>query len=100
MPSYKLNEKADADFDRLYEWGIQTFGLSAARNYALGMITRFKAIAETPLLWPAVDDIKEGYRRSVFRAHSIYYRIEDDSVEIMRILGQEDVKTELERKPR
>lgn len=40
----------------------------------------------------------EGYRRSVYRAHAIYYQIEDDSIEIMRILGQEDVNTELESK--
>ena len=47
-------------------------------------------MAEQPQLHQAVDDIREGYRRSVCGVDSIYYRIVDDTVEIMCILGQQD----------
>lgn len=40
---------------------------------------------------PAVDDIRPGYRRSVCGVDSIYYRVVGDVVEIIRILGQQDV---------
>ena len=40
---------------------------------------------------PTVDEIREGYRRSVCGVDSIYYRVEGGIVEIMAILGQQDV---------
>jgi toxin ParE1/3/4 len=43
-------------------------------------------------LYPAVDDIREGYRRSVCGVDSIYYRIEGETVEIMAIIGRQDVE--------
>jgi len=48
-------------------------------------------LAERPLSYPAVDDIRVGYRRSVCGADSIYYRIEGEAVEIMAIIGQQDL---------
>jgi toxin ParE1/3/4 len=47
-------------------------------------------LAENPRLWPAVDHIRPGYRRSVYGRHSIYYRIDPDAIVIVRILGQQD----------
>lgn len=42
-------------------------------------------------MYQSVDDIRKGYRRSVCGVDSIYYRVVDGTVEIMRILGQQDV---------
>lgn len=91
MARYRLNEAADADLDRLYEYGVLTFGLTQADLYYDGLIQRFHELVETPRLWQAVDHIRAGYRRSVYKSHSIYYRIDGDDVEIMRILGYEDI---------
>ena len=94
MGSYKLNEDAVEDFERLFDYGIDIFGLEQAKHYADGLRHRFLEIAKTPLLWQAVDHIRAGYRRSVYESHSIYYRIDDDNVEIMRILGREDIENQ------
>ena len=96
MAAYKLNEEADEDLDRLYEYGVLSFGLDQADSYYDGLIERFCELAENPYLWQAVDYIRTGYRRSVFSSHSIYYRIDGDNVEVMRILGKQDPKKELE----
>lgn len=90
MASYKLNAKADEDLSRLYEYGILTFGLDTADRYYDGLIQRFGELVKSPLLWQSVDDIRAGYRRSVYGSHSIYYRIEGKEIIIMRILGKED----------
>ena len=96
MAAYKLNEEADEDLDCLYEYGVLSFGLDRADVYYDGLIERFCELADNPHLWQAVDYIRIGYRRSVFASHSIYYRIDGDNVEIMRILGKQDPKKELE----
>ena len=94
MP-YRLSRKADADLERLYEWGIDRFGLPQADSYYDTLLARFEEIAQGPLLWQSVDHIRAGYRRSVCGVHSIYYKIADDGVLIVRILGREDAEKAL-----
>ncbi|MDT0499179.1 type II toxin-antitoxin system RelE/ParE family toxin [Algiphilus sp. W345] len=95
MATYRLSNSADQDFDSLYVYGVLTFGLEQADAYAAGMQARFTQIAEKPRLYQAVDDIRPGYRRSVYGSHAIYYRIEDGGVLIVRILRGQDVSVAL-----
>jgi toxin ParE1/3/4 len=90
MASYRLSEKADEDLSRLYEYGILHYGRDRADRYYNGLIERFEELAENPRLWPAVDHIRPGYRRRVYGRHSIYYRIDPDTIVIVRILGRQD----------
>lgn len=90
MRRYELTDAADKDFERSFAYGIDTFGLDRALKYHDGMKRRFDALAEQPELYPAVDHIRKGYRRSVYGSHSIYYRIEAKHVVIVRILGRQD----------
>jgi len=92
---YRLSQKADADLARLYDWGIDNLGLNQADHYFDRLLTRFEEISQTPLLWQAVEHIRAGYRRSVCGAHSIYYRVEDNGILIVRILRSEDAETSL-----
>ncbi len=48
-------------------------------------------MAKQPYLYQAVDHIRKGYRHSVCGVDTIYYRIEGDTVEIMSVLGQQDI---------
>jgi toxin ParE1/3/4 len=69
--------------------------MNVADQYYDGLLARFDKIAESPQLWPAVDHIRAGYRRSVYVAHSIYYRIEATGVLIVCVLGREHPATSL-----
>ena len=95
MPTYKLNQAAAEDIEHLFEYGIDNFGVTAARSYVNGLTHHFKNIAETPLHYQVVEHIKIGYRRSVYRQHSIYYRINKLNVDIMRILRSENLSNAL-----
>ncbi len=90
MANYRLNNEALADLDRLYEFGISAFGLNQANEYYDGLIVHFQEIADQPKRYPAVDDIRKGYRRSMYVSHSIYYRIEGAGIVIVRVLGQQE----------
>ncbi|MCR9221071.1 MAG: type II toxin-antitoxin system RelE/ParE family toxin [Alphaproteobacteria bacterium] len=88
---YRLSREAEGDIARLYRFGVKTFGLAQADAYFDGLFERLHQIAETPQRYPSLDEIRAGYRRSVFAAHSIYFRLSPDGVvEIMRVLGRED----------
>ncbi|MBE9558765.1 MAG: type II toxin-antitoxin system RelE/ParE family toxin [Proteobacteria bacterium] len=90
MASYRLSDRALADLERLYERGVLNFGLRLADEYYDGLTARMQGIADHPELYPAVDYIRKGYRRSVYGVDSIYYRIEAQGVEIVRVLGRQD----------
>lgn len=90
MTKYRLSNLAKQDLIEIAKYGDQNFGVEQSDQYRDRLQNRFQLLAEQPLLFPAVDHIHAGYRRSVCGKHSIYYRIKDDVIEIMRILGQQD----------
>jgi len=91
MGTYRLSEAAKADLIRIYQRGLQEFGEVQADAYFNAFFERFELLADQPLAYPAVDNIRVGYRRSVCGADSIYYRVRGDIVEILAIIGQQDL---------
>ena len=91
MPNYRLSEAAKEDLIIIAQYGDENFGTVQSDHYRDQLKRRFLVIAERPSFFPAVDHIRAGYRRSVCGAHSIYYRVEGDGVEIIRIIGRQDI---------
>jgi len=91
MGNYRLSENAKADLTRIYRRGLREYGEAQADKYYQAFFERFEQLVEQPLLYQAVDDILPGYRRSVCGSDSIYYRIDGETVEIMAIIGQQDL---------
>ena len=75
MRKYRLVEAAKEDLISIAQYGDEHFGVAQSNRYRDQLKQRFSVLAETPLLYPAVDHIRDGYRRSVCGVHSIYYRI-------------------------
>jgi toxin ParE1/3/4 len=91
MAAYKLAQAARDDLQRIYAYGWEQWGETAADDYYNALFDRFEEIAERPNSYPAVDHIRKGYRRSVCGVDSIYYRVADNGiVEIMAILSSQD----------
>ncbi len=91
MGNYKLSEDAKADLRCIYRRGLREYGEAQADKYYNTLFDRFEQLAEQPLLYQAVDDIREGYRRSVCGVDSIFYRVDCGTVEIMAIIGKQDI---------
>jgi len=91
MARYRLSNEAKEDLIRIHHYGVEKFGLSHADRYFNAFFEYFDIIAERPFSFESVDFIKKGYRRCVCGSDSIYYRINKDTVEIMAIIGRQDV---------
>jgi len=91
MIKYKLSNEAKEDLIRIHQYGIKRFGVNQADKYFNSLFDHFEIIAKRPLSFEAVDFIKPGYRRCVCGVDSIYFRMSDDSVEIMTIIGRQDL---------
>ena len=91
--NYKLSNEAREDLIRIHHYGVKRFGESQADKYFDTFFKYFDIIAERPFSFQAVDYIKPGYRRCVCGSDSIYFRINDTVVEIMTIVGRQDLES-------
>jgi toxin ParE1/3/4 len=87
---YKLSKDAEADLIRIHQRGVRDYGEAQADAYFLAFFERFEQIAAQPDMYPSVDWIRVGYRRSVYGVDSIFYRVVHGIVEIMSIIGRQD----------
>jgi len=92
LSSYKLTANAKEDLYRIYEYGVTTFGEQQADTYFARLTDAFANITYNPLLYPAVDHIRPGYRRCPCGSDSIYYRIKATHVEIVAIIKGQNVE--------
>ena len=93
MAKYRLSNEAKEDLIRIHHYGVEKFGVSQADKYFDTFFEYFEIIAQRPFSFESVDYIKTGYRRCVCGSDSIYYRINKDVVEIMAIVGKQDINT-------
>ncbi|RLD44496.1 MAG: type II toxin-antitoxin system RelE/ParE family toxin [Bacteroidetes bacterium] len=93
MNNYRLSNEAKEDLIRIHHYGIEKFGVVQADKYFDSFFDCFDSIALRPFSFEAVNYIKVGYRRCVCGADSIYYKIIDGVVEIMVIIGRQDLNS-------
>ena len=94
MADYDLvvSETADQHLENIYRYGFKNFGPRIADEYMLAIIDQFDLICDNPELYPNVEDLLPNLRRCVCNKHSIYYRIIGDTVEIMAVIGRQDIE--------
>ena len=91
MAKYRLSNEVKEDLIRIHHYGVEKFGISQADKDFDTLFEYFDIIAQRPFLFESVDYIKKGYKRCVCGSDSIYYRLNSDIVEIMAIIGRQDV---------
>ncbi|MEL6304443.1 MAG: type II toxin-antitoxin system RelE/ParE family toxin [Bacteroidota bacterium] len=95
MAKYRLSTEAKNDLIRIHHYGVEKFGVTQADKYFESFFMQFDSIAERPFSFEKVDYIKPGYRRCVCGVDSIYFRINKNIVEIMAIVGRQDLEMKL-----
>ena len=96
MAEYKLSNEAREDLIRIHQYGVEKFGMAQADKYYNTFFEYFDIIAQQPFSFESIDYIRKGYRRCVCGSDSIYYRINNGIVEIMAIVGRQDLMKILE----
>lgn len=91
MAKYRLSEEAKEDLIRIYRYGVERFGEQQAEKYYNSFFKYFEIISQRPYSFEAVDFIKQGYRRCICGSDSIYYKINEKTIDIMTIMGRQDL---------
>jgi toxin ParE1/3/4 len=93
MDKYRLSNQAKEDLIRIHHYGVEKFGVTQADKYFETFFDYFDIIAQRPFSFESVDYIKTGYRRCVCGSDSIFYKINNEVVEIMAIIGRQDLNS-------
>jgi toxin ParE1/3/4 len=91
MADYRLSNAAKEDLIRIHHYGVGRFGVIQADKYFNAFFDYFEMIAERPYSFESVDYIRKGYRRCPCASDTIYFKITDNVVEIMAIIGMQDL---------
>ena len=88
MAGFSLRPQAVADLEEIWNHSTENWGELQAERYLRLINKHFRKIADNPDLGPSCDGIREGYRRRRVARHTIFYRMSDDRVEVVRILHE------------
>lgn len=91
MAKYRLSNEAKEDLIRIHQYGVERFGMAQADKYFNAFFECFDSISKRPFSFESVEYIKKGYRRCVCGSDNIYFKVNDDIVEIMAIVGRQDL---------
>ena len=90
---YLISKEAKDDLKRIYHFGYLEFDEQQTDDYFHRFFAAFQKMANNPLHYESVDHIRLGYRRYPYNSDTIYYRLNNTKVEIMAILGGQDLDT-------
>ncbi len=88
MGVYKVSRKAEMDLAKMYEYGIETFGLMQSKGYLLGMHTLFQVLADNTNLGRDASEFILSLKRFSYKSHTIFYLATDIDILIVRVLNQ------------
>lgn len=95
MLKYRLSNEAKNDLIRIHQYGVKKFGMIQADKYFDSFFEYFETITQRPFSFEPVDYIKKGFRRCVCGTDSVFFKINDNIVEIMAIVGKQDLNEKL-----
>lgn len=95
MIKYRLSNEAKNDLIRIHHYGVKKFGMTQADMYFESFFEYFDIIAKRPFSFESVDYIKKDYRRCACGVDSIYFKVNENMVEIMAIVGRQDLNEKL-----
>ncbi len=88
MGVYKVSGKAETYITKMYEYGIESFGLKQAQTYLLGMHTLFQVLADNATLGRDASELMMSLKRFSCNSHTISYLASDIDILIVRVLNQ------------
>ena len=80
--------EADFDMESISNRSLAKFGLRKAKSYYIGLHGRFAEIAKGLVHFSDYSFVHLGLKRKNYGSHAIYYKIDSNTILILRVLYQ------------
>jgi len=85
---YKISRKAASDLEAIWLYTFENWSVEQADRYYNLIIDEIKYLANNPKVGKDYGHVRAGYFRSTVKSHFIFYKISQDTLEVIRILHQ------------
>lgn len=82
----RWSNKALSDLDGISDHSLREWGAAQTARYLRSIRAAVNMASEAPMQTAPADHYRPGYRKITVGAHLIFFRVNDDTVEIARIL--------------
>ena len=81
-----LSDEAQADMGDIFEYGCDTWGGQRSSDYIDLLGARMRALENLELPGVLAEALHPGLRRLVSGSHVIWFRVEGDTLRVVRVL--------------
>ena len=93
---YVISKKAIFDLEEIWHYTVEKWSLDQADHYYNLIFDEIHFICKNTIAGKSMEHIRKGYRASKVKSHFIFYRIQNNTVEVIRILHERmDVENRL-----
>ncbi|MEZ5496792.1 MAG: type II toxin-antitoxin system RelE/ParE family toxin [Gammaproteobacteria bacterium] len=89
MHKIHKQHKAEQDLIDIWLYSCQNWGVNQADYYLDQLDESFKIIAMNPEIGVKIDYIRNGYFKYQAKEHIIFYKYNDSSIQVLRVLGND-----------
>ncbi|WP_328412452.1 type II toxin-antitoxin system RelE/ParE family toxin [Nocardia sp. NBC_00403] len=79
---------AQADLEHIWDYTADRWDADQAEGYLRELQHTIKRIAVNPCIGRACDEIRPGYLELVAGSHTLFHRVTDGVVDVVRVLHQ------------
>jgi toxin ParE1/3/4 len=84
--NYQLTPEAEQDLRDIWLYTRSTWGIKKANDYLEQLQICFTRLCEHPELGKRRDEVRQGYRSFPQKQHMIFYRDNEQQIEVVRVL--------------
>lgn len=82
------NPLAEDDLLNIWQYSYNKWGANKAEEYLLQLDTGIQGLANNPMLGKSREAVRRGYRSIQINRHIIYYKHQNNLIDIVRILHE------------
>ncbi len=95
---YIISKNAITDLEEIWLYSFQNWSTAQADRYYHLIWDEIKFICKNPGTGKSFEQFRKGYIASKVKSHLIFYRIKDNTIEIIRILHERmDIENQLKK---
>jgi toxin ParE1/3/4 len=93
---YVISRKAVSDLEEIWLYTLENWSLAQADRYYSLIFDEIEYICQNPESGKPMNHIRRGYRAAKVKSHLIFYRVKNETVEVIRILHEQmDIENRL-----
>ncbi len=85
---YVISKKAASDLEEIWLHTVEKWSIDQADRYYNLIFDEIQFICKNVNAGKSMEHVRKGYRASKVKSHLIFYRIQNNIVEVIRILHE------------